>query len=102
MQKLLDLGRIDVLAAANDQLLASAHDAIGAAVSSPRQVTREQPAVRVDGAARGFRISVIAGHHAMAAGAKLTGGVRRSFGTGGGVDQLDLEPRNWSSDRADP
>ena len=49
MQELFDLGRIDVLAAADDQLLASADDAEVAVVAAPGQVAGVQPAGGVDG-----------------------------------------------------
>ncbi len=76
VQELLDLGRVDVLAAANDQLLAPADDSIIAVVAAAGQVAGMEPAVGVDRLACRLGIIVIAGHHAMAA-ARTTRPFRR-------------------------
>src|SRR5919199_3189151 len=58
---LLDLGRRDVLAAADDQLLEAARDGQEAVLVAPREVARAIPAVPQGGS--GFlRLVVIAGH----------------------------------------
>ncbi len=71
VQELLDLGRIDVFSAANDQLSAPADDPVVAVLATASQVARMQPAVRVDGPGGRLGVVVITGHHAMPADAQL-------------------------------
>ena len=55
VEELLDLGRVDVLAAPDDQLLAPADDPVVAVVAAAGQVAGVEPAVGVDRPARSPR-----------------------------------------------
>ena len=70
-QELLDLARVNVLAAADDHVLDPPGDAVIAVGLPQGQVARVQPTVGVDRRGRGFGIVVVAEHHDVAAGAKL-------------------------------
>ena len=73
VQELLDLGRIDVLAPPDDQLLAAADDPVVAVVALAGEVAGVKPAVGVDHPGGRLGVLVIAGHDAVAARAKLAG-----------------------------
>ncbi len=73
VEKLLDLARIDVLAAANNHVLDAPdnlHVALGVHFC---QVARVQPARRVDGLAGALFIIPITTHHRIAPAAQLAG-----------------------------
>src|SRR5206468_2481424 len=67
----LDLGRIDVLAASYDQLLAPADDLVIAVGAAAGEVAGGEPAFGVDGPRGRLGGLVIAGHHDVAADAEL-------------------------------
>ena len=103
VQELLDLGRIDVLAAANDQLPAPAHDPVIAVVAAAGQVAGMEPAVGVD--RPGGRLRDCCNNRPSRNG---RGRTARPFRPSeprrrlAGLDQLDLQPRDRMADRADP
>ena len=68
-EDILDLARVDVLAAADDHVLDPALDAQVAPAVEGRQVPGVVPALGVDGGRRGLRGVVVAAHDHVPAGA---------------------------------
>lgn len=90
----LDLGRIDVLPAPDDEFLDPAGDVEMAVRAEPAQVPGAVPTVgeRLRG---GVRTVVIARHQPGAADPDLPVGAIGDLGTGGRIGQPHREPRQW-------
>ena len=71
VQEVLDLARVDVLAAANDGVLGAALEAEVAVGVHDGEVAGVQPAFGVDGLGGGRGIVVVALHHQIAARAQF-------------------------------
>ena len=99
-QELLDLARVDVLAAADDHVLDAADDVGVAVVVHHRQVAGVHPAGAVDRLGGLGRLAPVAQHDRVAAGAELTRHTARHDLAGLGVDDLDLQVRHHPADRA--
>lgn len=96
-EELLQFARIDVLAAADDHVLAAPDDPHVAVVVHHRQVAGVHPARRVDGLGGGLGVVPVAEHHAVAAGAQLADLAARHH-PARLVDDLALQPRLGASD----
>src|SRR5262249_46886710 len=101
MQEFFDFGRVDVLTAADDHLLASPDDSVVSILTLLGQVACVQPARAVDRACRRFWVAVVARHDAMAANTQFARLARRYVLAGGSVDQLHLEAGNRMTDGSD-
>jgi hypothetical protein len=100
VEELLDLARVDVLAAADDHVLDAPDDVHVALVVHRREVARVHPARRVDRLRGRSRIVPVAEHHAVAARAELARRAARHDRAGLRVDDLHLDVRVHAADRA--
>src|SRR5574337_62687 len=98
VQELLDLARVDVLAAADHHVLDAADDVDVALGVHRREIAGVQPAVLVDRLGGARLVFPVAVHHAVAAGAELAGHARRDRRAGVRVDDLDLDVRLHGAD----
>src|ERR1022692_2891465 len=98
VQDLLDLARVDVVAAANDQLLLAVHDEEVAVLVHPGEVTRAEPAVR-DRLGRRLGLPPVALHHVVPADRDLADLAGRAVGAVG-AGQAHLEAGHRRTDRA--
>src|SRR5262249_7483168 len=97
VEDLLDLARVDVVAAADDHLLLAVHDEEVAVLVHPGQVTSPEPAVR-DRLGRGLGLAPVALHHVVAADgdlADLADGERGAVG----ADHAHLDALHRRPDR---
>src|ERR1700722_1303436 len=97
VEKLLDLARIDVLAAADDHVLDAPDDVAIAFRVDGGEVAGVHPARRIDGLAGALRIVPIAEHHRIAAREELAGRAGR-HDPALRVDDLDLQMRLDAAD----
>src|SRR5262245_60201030 len=93
VDEFLNFRRIDVFTAANDELLTAPDNAEVAVRAAAGEVARVEPAVAVDDAGGGFRVLVVAGHHAMAADTKLSRLAIGNFHTSCRINDANLESR---------
>ena len=91
-QELLDLARIDVLAAADQHVLHAADDVAVALGVDRREVAAVHPAGRVDRLARALGLVPVAAHHQVAARAQLARHADRDDAAAL-IDDLDLDVR---------
>ena len=99
VEELLDLARVDVLAAADDHVLDPAGDVdVAVAVHHP-EVAGVHPAGPVDRLGGLLRLVPVAEHHRVAAGAQLAGLAAGQRQPGLRVDDLDLDVRVHPADR---
>jgi hypothetical protein len=78
VEELLDLPRVDVLAATDDRVLRAADDVRVAVGVDRRQVARVHPAGRVGRLVRPLLVVPAAEHHALSAHPQLARGVQRN------------------------
>ena len=81
VEELLDLARIDVLAAADHHVLDPAGDREIAVLVHHRDVAGVHPPVAVDGLRGLLGVVPVAGHHTVAAGAQLPRGAALDLST---------------------
>ena len=92
VEELLDLARIDVLAAADHHVLQAADDVDVALLVHGREIAGVHPARLVDRLGGLLRVVPVALHHRIAAGAELAGlAARHRLALG--IDDLDLDVR---------
>ena len=101
VEELLDLARIDVLAAADDHVLEAADDVDVALLVHRREVAGVHPAGLVDGLLRLGLVVPVALHHRVAAGAELACLAARHHAALG-IDDLDLDMGKHLAHRRDP
>src|SRR4029079_7186385 len=99
-QVLLDLARVDVLAAADQHVLDAADDVRVAVGVDRREVAAVHPAGGVDRLARALVVLPVAAHHRVATRAQLAR-VADGDDAAVAVDDLDLEVRLDAADRRD-
>src|SRR5690242_13173557 len=97
VEKLLDLARIHILAAADDHVLDAADDVAVALRVDDGEIAAVHPARRIDGLARALGLVPVAAHHAVAAGEEFPGRAARRHATLG-VDDLYLHVRVHPTD----
>src|ERR1700738_4238036 len=100
VEELLDLARIDVLAAADDHVLDPPNDADVAVLVHRGEVAGVHPALLVDRLGSLVGVLPAAAHHEIPAGKELAGLAARLRAPGARVDDLDLRVRHHLSDRA--
>ena len=98
--EVLDLRRVDVLAAPDQHVLDAADDAAVALRVDGREVAGVHPAVD-DRLARRPGVAPVALHHRVPVGQQLALNTHRG-GASGGVDDLHLDMRQDASDGGDP
>ncbi|MNL58138.1 hypothetical protein D3C87_1817510 [compost metagenome] len=96
-EKLFQLTRVNVLAAANDHVLVTPGDAHITLVIHARQITGVHPACLIDGLRGAFGIVPVTQHHAVAARAQLTDGAARNQ-VAGVIDDLAFQLRLSAAD----
>src|SRR5580658_1632565 len=101
IEELLDLARVDVLAAADDHVLDPSGDPAIARGIESGEIAAVHPAGGIDRFFRPLGIAPIAQHYRIAAGQEFARRVRR-HDPPFGIDDLDLEMRQDGADRADP
>src|SRR5450755_19354 len=101
IEELLDLARVDVFAAAYDQILDAAHDIDIPLGIHRRQVAGMHPVGAINRGHRRLGIVPVADHDAVATRAEFAGLVGRNNLAGRGIDDLDLQVRRDLTDRAD-
>src|SRR3954453_7374103 len=92
-QELLDLARVDVLAAADHEVLDAPDDVQVAVGVHDREVAGVHPAAAVDRLGRALGVLPVAEHDRVAAGAELARLAARDDGAGHRIDDLDLDVR---------
>lgn len=100
-KKILDLTRIDVFTAANEHVLESPDDRAITLIIDCCDIARMHPARWIDRLSTPFDIFPIAPHHAIAAGAQLSGHADASH-VAGRIDNLDRDVGMDTADRTDP
>src|SRR6478735_1420484 len=100
VEELLDLARVDVLAAADDHVLDAAGDLDVAVIVHDADVAGVHPAV-LDGLGRLVGLLPVAEHHGVALGHELPGLAARQGLAGHRVGDLDLEVRPDPADGPD-
>ena len=98
VDELLDLLRVDVLAAADDHVLQPAGDAVVALGRPKREVAGVKPAVGVDSLSRLFGHFVVPFHDVVAAGDELADLVVAQLFAGFRIDDFVLAFRQVSAD----
>ena len=98
VQRLLDLPRVDVVPAADDQLLLPVDDEEVAVLIDPGQVPGAEPAVGDGGCGR-VRLAPVALHDVVAADRDLADLALRHVGAGV-IDGAHLHPGDGGADRA--
>src|SRR5262249_30351444 len=92
VEELLDLARVDVLAAADDDVLHATDDVAVAPIVDGGEVTGVHPTGSVDRLARAAGVSPVTEHDRVAARQQLSGISARNDPTAA-IDHLDLEMR---------
>src|SRR5581483_7025745 len=98
VQELLDLARINILAAADDHILGAAGDFAIAVLVHGGEITAVQPTVIINGAPRRVGIFVITLHDHVSAPAQLSGSTGRDHLACGHVYDLYLGMRQGFAD----
>ncbi|MNP19888.1 hypothetical protein D3C76_1124410 [compost metagenome] len=96
-EELLQLARVDVLAAANDHVLAAPDNTHIALLVHHRQVAGVHPAFLIDAFGRGLGVVPVAQHHAVTPRAQLADLATR-HAVAIGIDHLVLQPRLGAPD----
>src|SRR6266851_2190513 len=102
VEQLLDLARVDVLAAADDHVLEAPLNAAVASCVHRAEVTSVQPSLGIDGRTRRVLVVEVAVHHLVAARAKLPDDTGWHDSLRGRIDDLDLSLRQRLSKRGGP
>ena len=101
VEEVLDLLRVDILAAADDHILDAAGDLVVAVRQAARKVARVEPALAVDGRRRGLGHLVIALHDVVAAGDEFAVHIVGQVLVRLRVDDLALDAEHRGADRCD-
>ncbi len=101
VDEVLDLLRVDILAAADNHIFDPPGDAVVAVAPPPREVAGVQPAVRVDGGGGGGRHFIITLHDVVAPRHELSVGVVGEVFAGSRIDNLAFDAGQRLPHRAD-
>src|SRR5271157_2025504 len=102
VEKLLDLSRIDVLAAPDDHVLQAACDLAVILIVQGSEVSCVQPALFVNGLISSYGIVVVTAHDHVATGAYLAGLAPRNHLAGLWIYYLDLCVGQRPADSGNP